>query len=432
MKIIAIAIKDLWRAFRSFFALAFMFGVPILMTAMFAFLFGGIGGNEPEFTIPRTDVVIVNQDEGSLLVPNFEVEGKNSFSTMGEMLVDTLQQETFEDLMTLTTANEADARLAVDNQQAGMALIIPAEFTNALIGQSNQPAEIEFYQDPELSLGPQIIQSIVMSIVDGFSSGILTLDTVTTVLEDQGVILNQVEKMTLLSNLTAGSDSQQDAGDTNLNIITPTINTAGSEQANPLQTILRSIMAGMMIFYAFFTGTSAAQTILQEQENGTLARLFMTPTPTTTILNGKFLAGFLMIIVQVIVLLGFANLVFGIYWGPLISLLMASIGLVALATSFGIFVMSLVKSTKQAGIIFGAVLTFTGMLGISSVFVMGTSIEKAFNYIPLLVPQGWAMNAFEASWNDNSVQTLLHTGGMLVLAILFFAIGNARFKKRFN
>jgi len=432
MKIIAIAIKDLWRAFRSFFALAFMFGVPILMTAMFAFLFGGIGGNEPEFTIPRTDVVIVNQDEGSLLVPNFEVEGKNSFSTMGEMLVDTLQQETFEDLMTLTTANEADARLAVDNQQAGMALIIPAEFTNALIGQSNKPAEIEFYQDPELSLGPQIIQSIVMSIVDGFSSGILTLDTVTTVLEDQGVILNQVEKMTLLSNLTAGSDSQQDAGDTNLNIITPTINTAGSEQANPLQTILRSIMAGMMIFYAFFTGTSAAQTILQEQENGTLARLFMTPTPTTTILNGKFLAGFLMIIVQVIVLLGFANLVFGIYWGPLISLLMASIGLVALATSFGIFVMSLVKSTKQAGIIFGAVLTFTGMLGISSVFVMGTSIEKAFNYIPLLVPQGWAMNAFEASWNDNGVQTLLHTGGMLVLAILFFAIGNARFKKRFN
>jgi len=432
MKIIAIASKDLWRAFRSFFALAFMFGVPILMTAMFSFLFGGIGGDEPEFNIPRTDVVIVNHDEGNPLVPNFKIEGRNSFSTMGDMLVDTLQQETYEDLMALTMANEADARSAVDNQQAGLALIIPAEFTNALIGQSNQPAEIEFYQDPELSLGPQIIQSIVMNIVDGFSSGSLTLDTVTTVLEDQGVILNQVEKMTLLSNLTAGSEAQQEARETNLNIITPTEIQDESDQANPLQTILRNIMAGMMIFYAFFTGTSAAQTILQEQENGTLARLFMTPTPTTTILNGKFLAGFLMIIVQVIVLLGFANLIFGIYWGPLIPLLMASIGLVALATSFGIFVMSLVKSTKQAGIIFGAVLTFTGMLGMSSVFVMGTSIEKAFDYLPLLVPQGWAMNAFEASWKGDGVQTLLYSAGMLVLAVLFFAIGNARFKKRFN
>jgi ABC-2 type transport system permease protein len=432
MKIIAIAIKDLWRAFRSFFALAFMFGVPILMTAMFAFLFGGIGDDEPEFNIPKTDVVIVNHDEGNPLVPYLKIEGKNSFSTMGDMLVDALQQETFEDLIALTTANEDVARSAVDNQQAGLALIIPAEFTNALIGQSIRPTEIEFYQDPELSLGPQIIQSIVISILDGFLSGSLTLDTVTTVLEDQGVILNQVEKMTLLSNLTAVSESQQEARETKLNIITPTEIQVGSDQANPLQTILRSIMAGMMIFYAFFTGTSAAQTILQEQENGTLARLFTTPTPTTTILNGKFLAGFLMIIVQVIVLLSFANLVFGIYWGPLIPLLMASIGLVALATSFGILVMSLVKSTKQAGIIFGAVLTFTGMLGISSVFVMGTSIEKAFDYLPLLVPQGWAMNAFEASWKGDGVQTLLHTGGMLILAVLFFAIGNARFKKRFN
>jgi ABC-2 type transport system permease protein len=432
MKIIAIAIKDLWRAFRSFFALAFMFGVPILMTAMFAFLFGGIGGDETEFNLPRTDVVVVNQDEGSPLVPTFEHDGNNSFSTMGEMLVDTLQQDTFEDLMTLTTAKEADARLAVDNQQAGLALIIPADFTNALIGQINQPVEIEFYQDPDLSLGPQIIQSIVMSIVDDFSSGILTLDTVTSVLEDKGVSMNQVEKMTLLSNLTAGSESHEDTENSNLNIITPTINADGGEQANPLQTILRSIMAGMMIFYAFFTGTSAAQTIIQEEENGTLARLFMTPTSTTTILNGKFLAGFLMIIVQVIVLLGFANLVFGIPWGPVLLLLIASIGLVALATSFGIFVMSLVKSTKQAGIIYGAVLTFTGMLGISSVFVTGTSIEEAFNYIPLLVPQGWALNAFKGSWTNNAAQTLLHTGGMLILAVLFFFIGNARFKKRFN
>jgi ABC-2 type transport system permease protein len=409
-----------------------MFGVPILMTAMFAFLFGGIGGDETEFNLPRTDVVVVNQDEGSPLVPTFEHDGNNSFSTMGEMLVDTLQQETFEDLMTLTTANEADARLAVDNQQAGLALIIPPDFTNALIGQINQPVEIEFYQDPDLSLGPQIIQSIVMSIVDDFSSGILTLDTVTSVLEDKGVSMNQVEKMTLLSNLTAGSESHEDTENSNLNIITPTINADGGEQANPLQTILRSIMAGMMIFYAFFTGTSAAQTIIQEEENGTLARLFMTPTSTTTILNGKFLAGFLMIIVQVIVLLGFANLVFGIPWGPVLLLLIASIGLVALATSFGIFVMSLVKSTKQAGIIYGAVLTFTGMLGISSVFVTGTSIEEAFNYIPLLVPQGWALNAFKGSWTNNAAQTLLHTGGMLILAVLFFFIGNARFKKRFN
>ena len=162
-----------------------------------------------------------------------------------------------------------------------------------------------------------------------------------------------------------------------------------------------------------------------------MARLFISPTPTRTILNGKFLAGFLMIIVQVIVLLTFGRLVFRINWGSLPSLAVFIVGLVALASSFGIFVMSFVKDTKQAGLIYGALLTFTGMLGISSIFTVGTSVERAFEFIPLVVPQGWAMNALQASWEGNWVNALLFSGGMLVWALVFFLVGNARFKKRF-
>jgi len=191
-------------------------------------------------------------------------------------------------------------------------------------------------------------------------------------------------------------------------------------------------MGGMMIFYAFFTGTTAAQTILQEEENGTLARLFISPTNMVTILNGKFLAGFSLIIIQVVVLLVFSNLVFGISWGSILPLGLFSIALVMIANSFGIFIMSLVKSTKQAGIIYGVVLTFTGMLGISSVFVMGSPIEAAFNFIPLFVPQGWAMEALEAAWQNNLGRSLLMSAGMVGWAVVFFIIGNMRFKKRFR
>ena len=431
MKIIAIALKDLWRAFRSFFALAFMFGVPILMTAMFAFLFGGIGGEDSEFNLPTTDVVVVNQDEGSTLVSSFASQG-NEFSRMSDMLLDTLRQDTFQDLMTLKSANELEARSAVDNQQVNLAMIIPENFTNALIGQSKEPSQIEFYQNPDAGIGTEIVQSIVMSVVDGFSSGGLIQGTVTSILENNDIQLSQVEQISLLTDFASEMETDQTGSQTNINVIQPTEGQVEGDQGNPLQTILRSIMAGMMIFYAFFTGTSAAQTILQEEENGTLARLFISPTSTTTILNGKFLAGFLMIIVQVLTLLLFANLVFGIQWGAILPLVIAAISLVALATSFGIFVMSLVKGTKQAGIIYGGVLTFTGMLGISSVFVMGTPIEKAFNYLPLLVPQGWAMNAFKASWNGDGQQVLIHASGMILLAILFFMVGSARFNKRFG
>ncbi len=79
-------------------------------------------------------------------------------------------------------------------------------------------------------------------------------------------------------------------------------------------------MGGMTIFYAFFTGASTAQTILKEDEEGTLPRLFTTPTTQATILGGKFLAVGLTVVVQMIVLLILGRLIFGIHWGSLLPL----------------------------------------------------------------------------------------------------------------
>ncbi|MBG0770631.1 MAG: ABC transporter permease [Anaerolineaceae bacterium] len=429
MKSITIALKDLGRAFRSMFALAFMFGVPILMTLLFAFLFGGFNSSDSEFTIPKTTVQLVNLDLGSELVPAFEFDNQTT-SSLGEMLVSILQEDNFSELMSITLADEAEARAAVDARQVGLAIIIPPGFTNTLIGMSDSPVAIEFYKDPELYLGPQITESIVMSVVDGFSSGVISMDAILQGLGAQGIELSPEQQAQLVQSLTQEGEANGRTQAESLTILPPTTS-SGSEPVSLLQAIVRSIMGGMMVFYAFFTGVSAAQTILQEQERGTLARLFISPTPMRTILNGKFLAGFLMIIVQVSTLLLFGRLAFQINWGPLYNLAIYTVGLVAVASSFGIFIMSFVKDSKQAGVIYGALLTFTGMLGISSIFTVGTSAERAFEFIPLVVPQGWAMNALQTSWRGDLVQSLLFSGGMLVWALVVFLIGNARFKKRF-
>ncbi len=49
MKILAVALNDLRRSFRSAIALVFMFGVPLLVTGMFYLMFGGLGGNDEGF-----------------------------------------------------------------------------------------------------------------------------------------------------------------------------------------------------------------------------------------------------------------------------------------------------------------------------------------------------------------------------------------------
>jgi ABC-2 type transport system permease protein len=192
-------------------------------------------------------------------------------------------------------------------------------------------------------------------------------------------------------------------------------------------------MGAFMIFYAFYTGTSTAESILREEEERTLPRLFTTPTPQATILTGKFLAVLLTVMVQVSVLLIAAHLIFGIQWGALPSVALAAVGIVLTASSFGIFINSLLKTTKQGGLIFGGVLTLTGMIGMISV-ISGNSPTGAMlgNSVALLVPQGWAVRGLTLAMKGQPLMDIvLNLLAMLVWFAVFFTIGVWRFNRRY-
>jgi ABC-2 type transport system permease protein len=74
-------------------------------------------------------------------------------------------------------------------------------------------------------------------------------------------------------------------------------------------------MTGQMIFFAFFTGAYSMMSILREDEEGTLSRLFTTPTDRTQILAGKFVAVFITVILQGLVLMAAGHFAFGVEWG---------------------------------------------------------------------------------------------------------------------
>jgi len=132
MKAFDIALKDMTRSFRSAFAVVFMFGVPLLVTGMFYFMFGTIA-SDGEFTLPKTKVVIANLDAGG---PKFQVNPKNipggkKADTMGDLIVSILQSEDMADLIEITLATSAQsARAAVDSQSSQVAIIIPSDFSH--------------------------------------------------------------------------------------------------------------------------------------------------------------------------------------------------------------------------------------------------------------------------------------------------------------
>jgi len=192
-------------------------------------------------------------------------------------------------------------------------------------------------------------------------------------------------------------------------------------------------MGGMMIFYAFYTGTSTAQSILREEEERTLPRLFTTPTPQAVILAGKFMAVFLTVAVQMTVLLVVARFVFAINWGSYISVGLVTVGTVFVASSFGILLNSMLKDTKQGGTIFGGVLTLTGMVGMISVFTGSSPGAGGLgNIVPLIVPQGWAVRGLLQAIEGALVSDILLTMGiMFVWSAILFGVGVWRFQQRY-
>ena len=436
MKAWDIALKDITQSFRSMFAVVFMFGIPLLVTGLFYFMLGSGGDEEEGMTIAPTLVQIVNLDTGSPLfaqgmgnqdIPGMDGVDLSAARSMGEVLIATLQSPALSDLVTLTIApDEVAARAAVDAQQAGVAVIIPANFTTAMIEPDTQTM-LRLYQDPALTIGPAIVRALLAQMIENFSGAKITLGVTLEQLNQAGQPVDGAAAQAIAMRYLQSMDD--DATALNLQAHTPSGEAAGNQTFNPIGMI----MGGMLIFFAFFTGAATSESILREDERGTLPRLFTTPTRVASILGGKFIAVALTLVGQVAFLLLFGWLVFSIRWGALLPVILAALGLVLLAGTFGVFLVSLLKNTRQGSVVFGGVMTITGMLGIIKMFTMGaTSSNRALDIVSLLVPQGWAMRSLSLSMEGASLGEILPWfGGAFLLSGLFFFIGNLRLKQRF-
>jgi ABC-type Na+ efflux pump permease subunit len=247
MKLLTIAIKDLTRSFRSTFALIFMFGVPLMVTGLFYFMFGSMNNQDSGFNLPPTKVVVVNLDEGHPQV-----------GQLGEMVVETLQSADFASLMEVSlAADAAAARQMVASQQAGVAIIVPKDFS-ASFTDSNAIAEIELYKDPTLTIGPGVVQAVLNQFTDGLAGVKITVALALQQAEAGKIEYAQINQIIAdyQAAVQASTDSQS--------LIEPRSPAAPAK--NFLLTMIGSIMGGMMIFYAFFTGVNSPNSILRKMK----------------------------------------------------------------------------------------------------------------------------------------------------------------------
>lgn len=421
MKILDIAIKDLTRSFRSAFAIGMMVVAPLMLTGLIYFAFGSASNGTSD--MPAIVVGVVNLD---VLPANVSLD-----APLGDNVRSIFFDESVGAWISASDyADEASARAALDRQEIGVAVVIPPDFTERFLN-GKKDAPVLVVSDPTLSIAPAVARNMVTSMLDGVSGAQIAIDTFTNrqgangIQPDPSQIPAWIERY---SNWYV--DFQRDLfhrpDEADFVIVAP----SADETASPIQKTMGLTMAGQMIFFAFFTGAYSMMSILRESEEGTLARLFTTPTDRMLILTGKFAAVFLMVVLQGLVLMIAGRYAFGINWGEPGAVALALVGQVVAATGLGALLISFVKSTQQGGPVLGGGLTALGML--SGLFTANIAMPAAFNAIANFTPQGWVLKSWRMAMDGAGAgDLLLPFVVMIAMGVVMFVVGATMFRKRF-
>ena len=421
MKILDIAFKDLVRSARSFFLIGMTLATPLLITVLIYFAFGSMTSGDVSMTAIK--VGVVNADvlptDAPLEVP------------LGENIRSMFFDESVQSWITASDyVDEAAVREAVNAQEIGVAVIIPANFTEDYLTGKTDTA-ITILQDPTLTIGPTVVRDMVTTMLNGVAGGEIAYGVVNERMEANGKTLDPASIPSFFERYANWYAEFQRAlfhtpEQAALVVTSPSVS---GESKDSFQSMIGLVMSGQLIFFSFFTGAYAMNSILQEAEEGTLARMFTTPTDRTTILAGKFLAVLFTVIIQGVVLLIAGHYLFKIHWGEAGSFTLSLLGQMFASVGLAVLLVSFIKTSKQAGPVFGGALTGLGM--ISGLFTTNIPIA-AFDTMGNFTPQGWVLKAWRLSLAGQPAGELIVPFLVLVaMGVVMFAIGAVMFRRRF-
>lgn len=394
-KIAATIRKDLLVRFSSASELLFFLVLPIIFTLLLSGAASDNGGGSG-LSLP-----VVVQDDGPFTERLLtELEASPSVAPQ----VVSLQQ----------------AQDAVANEEAVAMLIIPPDFSDDIA--AGQQTTLTWRANPD-NTDAVAVQQTVRAAIDRLSHAALTAERAVAAAEARQTFAGAAERRAYYqASLQLAAELLDDAPQR-------------LEVRRALQTVeddydpAAQASAGQLITWVFvpLLGTSAL--FAYERQQGTLRRLFNTPTTKATFLLGAISSQMVTGLAQMLLLIGFGVFVLNLDWGrapgPLLLLLVAfALASVALGATLGTFI----RTERQAN-------GLSLMLGMAMALLGGcwypielfpSQVQTAVHVLPTT----WAMRGFLdlIVRGGDFLEILPEAGVLLTFALVFFAIGVQRFR----
>jgi ABC-2 type transport system permease protein len=417
MKAWRVALKDNLIRFRDRNGLLLMLAAPLLIAAIVGAAFGGFGGQNN--TAPLTDIpfVVVDDDEGDL----------------GQALVDILRSADLSDLLEPTILSDlAAARALVEAGEMRGVIYIPPEFSASIRDRSRPGAAaptstVLLYTDPESAFSPLVLNAVLTQIVNGFDAaaigGQIGAEQALAHRDQLGPALADLPAA-LAETITAAMAGRQTGA---IRLDTRAAGEAGN-RASPLAYFAPA----MAIFFLMFSLFDAANSILDEERDGTLARMMSTPTGFADILLGKAGGVFLTGLLQLFLLILASWLIFRLDWGrSAAGLALMAVATVSAAAGLGLLITAFTRDAAQAGVVSAAIALVSAILG--GTFIQAQAYPAWLQPLSKLTINRWALDGFtDLTLRRQGFGDILPEAGVLIaLAAIYFALAWWRLPRRF-
>jgi len=365
--------KDMRLFFVDRRAMLMSFVAPIVIASFFGYIFGGQGSQTKASRMP---VLMVDRDE----------------SPISKQIVAGL---TADPALDVKPSSLDAARATVRNGRAMVAILIPRDFGadagRALFGAAKKP-EIGALYDPS--------HATELAMLQGMLSG--------AVMEAVG------QQVAARVRLAMPYSVRQEA-------ITSGQDVAYNGYAHAF--------GGMGVQFILFMGIEAGVSILLQRQRGLWSRLRAAPLSRGALLGSRAVSAALIALLIMLVLFGFARLVFGVrIEGSLAGFLGVCAAFSLMTATFGLLIAALGKTPEATrGLAIFATLVMV-MLGGSWVptFVFPQWLQN----LTVVVPTRWAVDGLDAmTWRGLDFSASIAPIGVLLLfSLLFGGIAVARFR----
>ena len=325
MRILDLAFKDIRQLLRDWKTAFFLLIMPIGFTLLFGFIFGGIGGGEE--VDPRLPVLVQDQDKSQVS------EYLLTFLDTSEVIRIVVDDEIESDAM----------QEAVLDGDYAAAVVVPANYGEAAL-QDGRP-QLVIYVDSTTEGGTSA-QLEISARTNRLMSAVQTAVLATAQYEKQQTFGSETARAEFMSATLAKAIAAWDDP-------AVTMRTAQTGQVEDEATLDSNAYAhsspGMMAQFAIAGLIGAAEILVQERKSRALQRLLTTAISRFEILIGHYLAMFIMIFAQIIILMVFGQLLLELdYFTELGSSLLIAVTTAMCTASLGLLIGAISKSEENS------------------------------------------------------------------------------------